>query len=130
MILRAPGMSSNALWAEYQSKFFFRTCESEGCCGYLAYTVTSFWIIHALGRHPAHAQQAEAHVKQCQGDRGSHAAATFASFFGPRRHSRCLCDTSEWHHLSRSIRLPDRNAGGFDRHRLQRLFRTPSPANV
>ncbi|RVO97908.1 Zn-dependent hydrolase, partial [Sinorhizobium meliloti] len=62
---------------------------------YLAYTLTVIWLIHALWPTPAHAQQAKAHVSQCQAIAAATPAATFASFSAADATPVASADTSE-----------------------------------
>ncbi|MCG5483598.1 MAG: MBL fold metallo-hydrolase [Sinorhizobium meliloti] len=99
---------------------------------YLAYTVTVIWIIHALWPTPAHAQQAEAHVSQCQAIAAATPAATFASFSVPAATPVASADTSEVTitFLGHSTFLIETPGGVSIATDYNGWFRTPSPPTV
>lgn len=99
---------------------------------YLAYTLTVIWLIHALWPAPAHAQQAKAHVSQCQAIAAATPAATFASFSAAAATPVASADTSEVTitFLGHSTFLIETPGGVSIATDYNGWFRTPSPPTV
>lgn len=99
---------------------------------YLAYTVTVIWLIHSLWPEPAHAQQTQAPVSQCQAIAAATPTATFASFSASAAVPVASDDTGEVTitFLGHSTFLIETPGGLSIATDYNGWFRTPSPPTV